>query len=87
MLWMLRLSVSYRIMLFKLLEPHSTCCNSFVNAALAPLIEEHGAPDSLLFKGPRNMFGSLARSIVYQQLATSAADKIFGRIQEACKVL
>ena len=57
-----------------------------MRTALASLIEEHGAPDSLLFKGSRNLFGSLARSIVYQQLATTAADKIFGRILQACKV-
>ncbi|KAK9867226.1 hypothetical protein WJX84_002222 [Apatococcus fuscideae] len=53
--------------------------------ALGPLIDEHGAPDSLLCKGSRNLFGSLARSIVYQQLATSAADKIFQRVLHACK--
>lgn len=53
---------------------------------MGPLIDEHGAPDSLLFKGSQNLFGSLARSIVYQQLATSAADKIFQRVLQACKV-
>lgn len=55
--------------------------------ALVPLIEQFGAPSRLMAKGFTNMFASLARSIIYQQLATGAATAIHGRFLEACKVV
>jgi 3-methyladenine DNA glycosylase/8-oxoguanine DNA glycosylase len=55
-------------------------------AGLAPLVEEHGVPDRLLPKGFENMFASLARSIVYQQLAGNAAHAIHTRFLAACGV-
>ena len=55
-------------------------------AALAPLIAQHSVPESLLAKGFRNMFSSLAMSILSQQLAVRAASVIQGRFLELCKV-
>lgn len=43
---------------------------------IAGLIKKHGEPD---LKRGRNVFRSLARSIVYQQLSGKAADTILGR--------
>ena len=57
-----------------------------LNAALAPLIEQHGVPDRLLAKGFTNLFNSLARSILSQQLAVKAASVIQGRFMALCKV-
>ena len=58
----------------------------YVHAALAPLIKEHGVPDRLLAKGFTNMFNSLARSILSQQLAVKAASVIQGRFMALCQV-
>jgi len=55
-------------------------------AALAPIIEQHGVPDRLLAKGFTNMFNSLARSILSQQLAVKAASVIQGRFMALCQV-
>lgn len=55
-------------------------------AGLLPLIEEHGVPERLLPKGFDNMFASLAKSIIYQQLAGSAAHAIHTRFLAACGV-
>ena len=58
------------------------CC-----AELVPLIDAHGANASVLqSKGADNMFPSLTRSIVAQQLAVAAVKSIYGRFLEACKV-
>ena len=54
-------------------------------AALAPLIEQHGLPTRLLAKGFENMFNSLARNIVGQQLAVKAAKVISGRFLTLCQ--
>ena len=51
---------------------------SSVDALLAPLIDQHGAPERLLAKGG-GAFASLSKSICFQQLATQAAAKIFSR--------
>lgn len=59
---------------------------SCVTAALALLIEQHGVPDRLLAKGFTNMFNSLARSILSQQLAVKAASVIQGRFMALCQV-
>eukprot|EP00884_Botryococcus_braunii_P016932 jgi/Botrbrau1/3922/Bobra.0183s0142.2 len=56
-----------------------------VDPRLAPLIAEHGIPERLLPKGFDNMFATLARSIVYQQLAGSAALKIYERFLDVCQ--
>ncbi|KAL3130965.1 hypothetical protein ABBQ38_000288 [Trebouxia sp. C0009 RCD-2024] len=53
--------------------------------ALAPLIKQHGVPDKLLAKGFTNMFNSLARSILSQQLAVKAASVIQGRFMALCQ--
>lgn len=50
---------------------------------LAPLIAAHGVPERLLAKGP-GAFATLSKSICFQQLATSAAAVIFGRVLAAC---
>lgn len=50
---------------------------------LAPLIATHGPPERLLTKGP-GAFATLSKSICFQQLATTAAAVIFGRVLEAC---
>lgn len=50
---------------------------------LAPMIAEHGAPDRLLKKTGPN-FPTLAKAIVFQQLATTAAAKIYGRVLTTC---
>lgn len=55
------------------------------DAALAPFIHEHGVPDRLLAKGFTNMFNSLARSILGQQLAVKAASVIIGRFMALCQ--
>lgn len=55
------------------------------DAALAPIIEQHGVPDRLLAKGFTNMFNSLARSILSQQLAVKAASVIQGRFMALCQ--
>ena len=55
-------------------------------AALTPIIEQHGVPDRLLAKGFTNMFNSLARSILSQQLAVKAASMIQGRFMALCQV-
>ena len=54
--------------------------------ALASIIEQHGVPDRLLAKGFTNMFNSLARSILSQQLAVKAASVIQGRFMALCQV-
>ena len=59
---------------------------SVATAALAPFIHEHGVPDRLLAKGFTNMFNSLARSILGQQLAVKAASVIIGRFMALCQV-
>ena len=64
-------------------SPHAEAVLDF--AALAPLIEQHGPPTSLLAKGFRNMFNSLARSILGQQLAVKAAKVISGRFMTLCQ--
>ena len=63
--------------------PHAEAISDL--AALAPLIEQHGPPTSLLAKGFRNMFNSLARSILGQQLAVKAAKVISGRFMTLCQ--
>ncbi|PSC71100.1 putative DNA-3-methyladenine glycosylase 2 [Micractinium conductrix] len=50
---------------------------------LAPLIEQHGPPERLLAKQGSN-FATLAKAIVFQQLATGAAATIYGRVLAAC---
>ena len=62
------------------------CHSSSCHAALAPLIEQHGVPDKLLAKGFTNMFNSLVRSILSQQLAVKAASVIQGRFMALCQV-
>ena len=54
-----------------------------VDPILAPLIDQHGIPDRLLAKGPGS-FSSLAKSIVFQQLATRAAAVIYARVLTVC---
>ncbi len=46
----------------------------------APLIERHGAPDLSRYHGGINIFQSLLRSIVFQQISGSAARAIHGRV-------
>ncbi|KAL4452033.1 hypothetical protein ABPG75_007695 [Micractinium tetrahymenae] len=50
---------------------------------LAPLIQQLGPPDRLLAKRGSN-FATLAKAIVFQQLATTAAAVIYGRVLAAC---
>lgn len=50
---------------------------------LAPLIELHGPPDRLLAKKGSN-FATLAKAIVFQQLATTTAAAIYGRVLTVC---
>ena len=64
-------------------SPHAEAVSDL--AALAPLIEQHGPPTSLLAKGFSNMFNSLARSILGQQLAVKAAKVISGRFMTLCQ--
>lgn len=53
---------------------------------LAPLIEQHGAPERLLAKSPGGSFATLSKSICFQQLATQAAAKIYERVLDRCGV-
>lgn len=55
-------------------------------AELASVIEQHSEPPAKLLAKSEHMFSSLVRSIVYQQLAGSAASAIHGRFLTACKV-
>jgi hypothetical protein len=55
------------------------------DARLAGLIAEHGAPDRLLAK-TSSCFTSLAKAIIYQQLAGTAAAAIYARFLAACGV-
>lgn len=50
------------------------------------MLENQDYVDKLLPKGSSNMFASLARSIVGQQLAMAAAFTIYKRFLTACKV-
>ncbi len=52
---------------------------------LAPIIAKFG-PHSRLVLQSGSTFASLSRSIVYQQLAGSAADAIFKRVLLRCEV-
>ncbi|WIA09969.1 hypothetical protein OEZ85_010181 [Tetradesmus obliquus] len=52
---------------------------------LAPLIAQHGPPERLLSKSS-SCFVSLAKSILYQQLAGSAAAAIYSRFLAVCGV-
>lgn len=54
-------------------------------AELAPLIEEFGPPERLLAKST-SCFRSLAKSILYQQLAGTAAAAIYSRFLAVCGV-
>lgn len=54
-------------------------------AGLAPLIAQHGPPERLLSKSS-SCFVSLAKSILYQQLAGSAAAAIYSRFLAVCGV-
>ncbi len=54
-------------------------------AELAPLIDLHGVPERLLAK-QGSTFATLAKSIIFQQLATKAAATIYGRVLAACCV-
>ena len=59
-------------------------------AALAALIEEHGVPDQppkgLMPKGFTNLFHTLSKTILYQQLAGKAASTIHARFMGLIKV-
>ena len=46
----------------------------------APLLKRHGKPDLSRYHGGINIFQSLLRSIVYQQISGSAARSIHGRL-------
>jgi 3-methyladenine DNA glycosylase/8-oxoguanine DNA glycosylase len=52
---------------------------------LAPIIAKFGPHKRLVLKSG-STFASLSRSIVYQQLAGSAADAIFKRVLLKCEV-
>ncbi|GAB4819203.1 hypothetical protein N2152v2_006249 [Parachlorella kessleri] len=52
---------------------------------LVPFVEQHGAPERLLAKTGTSCFASLAKSIVFQQLATGAAAAIYARVLGVCK--
>ncbi|KAK9830022.1 hypothetical protein WJX72_009248 [[Myrmecia] bisecta] len=52
---------------------------------LAPVIQEHGLASVLIGKDCVNVFDSLTRSILSQQLATGAAAAITARFKTACK--
>ena len=54
-------------------------------AVLAPIIAKFGPHKRLVLKSG-STFASLSRSIVYQQLAGSAADAIFKRVLLKCEV-
>ena len=59
-------------------------------AALAVLIEEHGVPDQppkgLLPKSFTNLFHTLSKTILYQQLAGAAASTIHARFMDLIEV-
>ncbi len=48
----------------------------------APLLKRHGPPDLSRYHGGINVFQSLLRSIVFQQISGSAARSIHGRVLE-----
>ncbi len=48
----------------------------------APLIKRHGTPDLSRYHGGINIFQSLLRSIVFQQISGAAARSIHGRLLE-----
>ncbi|KAL4437561.1 hypothetical protein ABPG77_003542 [Micractinium sp. CCAP 211/92] len=62
-----------------------TACDLLATAdpKLAPLIQQLGPPERLLGKGGSN-FATLSKAIVFQQLATTAAAVIYGRVLAAC---
>ena len=61
--------------------------HSHVSAALAPILDGVELPDKLLPRLEESMFGRLATSILFQQLAGAAADAIRKRFVAACKVM
>lgn len=68
------------------IETLNLACKHLANVdeKLAPLIDLHGPPERLLAKTSNNCFATLSKSIVFQQLATAAAAKIFGRVLDTC---
>lgn len=58
---------------------------SSADERLAPLIQQHGPPLRLLAKLGTCCFASLAKSIVFQQLATGAAAAIYSRVLRVCQ--
>lgn len=61
--------------------PHA----EWLYAGLARLVSSYGSPHSLIIS-TTSTFGTLARSIVSQQLSTKAAATIYARFVAACKV-
>ena len=55
-------------------------------AVLAPLIQEHGAPDRLLPTATDSAFHALAHVIMGQQLSVIAARNIAQKVKDACGV-
>jgi hypothetical protein len=71
--------------LLTVLRPTCCCAWHVCAAGLQPLITQHGPPERLLSKSS-SCFVSLAKSILYQQLAGSAAAAIYSRFLAACGV-
>lgn len=59
------------------------CPVAATRAGLAPLVAEHGLASKLLAK-PSPAFNTLAKSILFQQLAMGAASAIYARFLAAC---
>lgn len=55
-------------------------------AELAGVIAQHGPSEALWPKEATNIFGSLARTIIGQQLAIKAAKAIYDRFLAVCEV-
>ncbi len=50
------------------------------DAKMAALVKKHGVPDLTRYHGPLNIFESLLRSIIFQQLSGKAARAIHARV-------
>ena len=65
---------------------HVSSVASGLHAVLAPLIQEHAAPERLLPTATDSAFHALAHVIMGQQLSVASARNIAQKVKDACGV-
>ena len=65
---------------------HQSSATSGLHAVLAPLIQEHAAPERLLPTATDSAFHALAHVIMGQQLSVASARNIAQKVKDACGV-